>query len=153
MDETKFWDRVVKALPIIAGIAAIVAPTSVSIAIFFSVLSMNDGVRNELAEQGAQLAAQSAAIEALRAELQAQRSENRSEFQELGEDVDALSADVVDLKIGYAETNGRLDSIEVRLSALERRLPDAESIDDRFDDLEREQAALKERIDALASAE
>ena len=153
MEQTKFWDRLVKALPIIGGIAAIVAPTTVSIAIFFSVLSMNNEMRSEMAALGAQLAAQGAAIEALSSDLQTLRAENRAEFRELGEEIDALSADVVELKIGYAETNGRLDSIEIRLSAVERRLPDVESMDDRLDDLEREQATLKERVDALASAD
>lgn len=160
MDETKFWGRLVKALPIIGGVAAIFVPTSISIAMFFAVLSLYDGIRADLAANGAAIEAlgvsveaNSVAIKANSVAIEALGAENRAEFQELGEDIDALSADVVDLKIGYAETNGKLDSIEVRLSAVERGLPDVESIDDRFDDLERERAALKERVDALASAD
>ena len=149
MEETKLWERFVKALPIIGGLAAIIAPTSVSIAIFFSVLSQNNGVRTELAAHGAMLAAQGAEIQAIRAEIQMMRAENRAEFREIGEEIDALSADVVDLKIGYAEVSGRLVSIEARLAAVERRLPDVEYVDGRFDDLERELDALKERVASL----
>ena len=145
MDETKLWERLVKALPIIGGLAAIVAPTAVNIAIFFAVLSLNNGIRTELA-------AQQAGAQALRAELQALYSEFqtlRAEIRDLDDVVDALSADDMDLKIGYAEVSGRLDSIEARLAAVERRLPDVEYVDGRFDDLERELAALKERVASL----
>ena len=148
MEETKFWARLMKALPIVAGFAAIVAPTSVSIAIFFSVLSLNNGVRTELAAHGAILARQSEAIATI-----------RSDLRKIDGKVDALSADVVELKIGYAEISarldsveGRLDSLEARLTAVESRLPDVEYVDGRFDDLEREVDVLKERVAALASA-
>ena len=141
MEETKFWARLMKALPIVAGFAAIVAPTSVSIAIFFSVLSLNNSVRAELAAHGAILARQSEAIATM-----------RSDLRKIDDKVDALSADVVELKISYAEISARLDSLEARLTAVERRLPDVEYVDGRFDDLEREVEVLKERVAALASA-
>ena len=141
MEETKFWARLMKALPIVGGFAAIVAPTTVSIAIFFSVLSLNNSVRTELAAHGAMLAAQSEAIATI-----------RSDLRKIDDKVDALSADVVELKIGYAEVSARLNSLEVRLTAVERRLPDIDYVDGRFDDLEREVAVLKERVAALARA-
>ena len=141
MEETKFWARLMKALPIVGGFAAIVAPTTVSIAIFFSVLSLNNSVRTELAAHGAMLAAQSEAIATI-----------RSDLRKIDDKVDALSADVVELKIGYAEVSARLNSLEVRLTAVERRLPDVEYVDGRFDDLEREVEVLKERVAALARA-
>ena len=159
MEETKFWARFVKALPIIAGFAAIVAPTSVSIAIFFSVLSLNNSVRAELAAHGAMLAEQNKAIDTHGMAIERLRAEVNAQFLAIGEDIDALSADVVELKIGYAENNARLDSIagrlnsvEARLTAVERRLPDVEYVDGRFDDLKREVEVLKERVAALARA-
>ena len=48
----------------------------------------------------------------------------------LSEDVDALSAEVIELKL---ETTQKI-----------------ESVDGRLDELEREQAQIKERLDALA---
>ena len=152
MEETKFMERIVKALPIIAGFAAIVAPTSVSIAIFFSVLIMNNSVRAELAAHGAMLAEQNKAIDTHGMAIERLRAEVNAQFLAIGEDIDALSADVVELKIGYAEVSARLDSLEVRLAAVERRLPDVEYVDGRFDDLEREVEVLKERVAALARA-
>ena len=152
MEETKFWARFMKALPIVAGFAAIVAPTSVSIAIFFSVLSLNNGVRAELAAHGAMLAEQNKAIDTHGMAIERLRAEVNAQFLAIGEDIDALSADVVELKISYAEISARLDSVEARLTAVERRLPDVEYVDGRFDDLEREVAVLKERVAALARA-
>ena len=155
MEETKFWARLMKALPIVGGFAAIVAPTTVSIAIFFSVLSLNNSVRAELAAHGAILAAHGAMLAAQNEAI----ATIRSDLRKIDDKVDALSADVVELKISYAESNarldsieGRLDSVEVRLTAVERRLPDVEYVDGRFDDLEREVAVLKERVAALARA-
>ena len=175
MEETKIWKWMVKYLPIIGGIGAIVAPTTVSIAMFISVLSLNAGMREGLAEQGAAIKAHGEATSALkaeiseqRAEIRAQRAETRSEIQALRaetrsdiqalraetsseiqalrSEVRALTVDVNEVKIDVVQIKGRVENIE-------RRLPDVESVGERLDGLELGQANLNERVDALYAAE
>ena len=62
---------------------------------------------------------------------------------ELKTDIDELRADVVELKLTTTE-------ISVRLEEIERRMPQVESMDSRLDALERGQARLNERVDALS---
>lgn len=96
MEETKFWNWMVKYLPIIGGVAAIVAPTTVCGAIFISVLSLNNAVRTELAAHGAAIAGLRAEVAGLRENIAEQRTETRSEIQalrtEMRSEIQALRA-------------------------------------------------------------
>ena len=62
---------------------------------------------------------------------------------ELKTDIAALQADVVELKITTTE-------ISVRVEEIERRMPQIESMDGRRVELEKGQARLRERVDALS---
>ena len=92
-------------------------------------------------------------ITAMRAEQRedsaALRSELKEDIRELSDDLDALEkemgalgSDLNALKIDTAE-------IKVRVEEIERRMLPLESVDGRLDELERELARLKERVDAL----
>ena len=182
MEETKFWKWMVKYLPIIGGIGAIVAPTTVSIAIFISVLSLNAGMRKGLAEQGAaitglrvEIAAMRADIAEQRTEIRTQRAETSSDIQSLRSEIQALRSDTrSDIQALRAETSSeilslrsevraltvdvnevKLDVVQIkgRVENIERRLPDVESVGERLDGLELGQAKLNERVDALYAAE
>ena len=79
------------------------------------------------------------------------RSELKEDIRELSDDLDALEgkldalgSDLNALKIDTAE-------IKVRVAEIERRMLTLESVDGRLDELEREQARLKERVDALST--
>ena len=102
-----------------------------------------------IADVAAQTAANGAAIEAL-----------ISVTRETNDDLDALTADVVELKVETAEIKGKLENIEFRVTNIETRvtniengLPDYESVDNRLESLERGQADLRTRVDAIAAAE
>ena len=126
MDETKSCDRLVKALPIIGGVCAVVIPTSINLAMLFGILILYDGIRTDIAAYGAAIDANGVAIEAL-------REETRSGFQEIGVNVDALSVDVDDLKPDVVQIKSSVENIE-------RGLPDMESTADGFDFRERADA-------------
>ena len=77
------------------------------------------------------------------------RSELKEDIRELSDDLDALEgkldalgSDLNALKIDTAE-------IKVRVAEIERRMLPLESVEGRLDELERELARLKERVDAL----
>ena len=156
MNETKTtWQRFIGALPAVALAAAVVAPTTVSIGIFIAVLSLNNGLRAEMSAQSALIASVDARLAAM-----------ETDIRELKDAMNALEADVVELKLEVAQIKVRLDNIERRLSVVESRLsdvesrlavvdsrlPDVESMDVRLGDLEREQARLSARVDALSKA-
>ena len=133
MDATKSCDRLVKALPIIGGVCAVVIPPSINLAMLFGILILYDGIRDDLAANGAAIEALGEAIEANGAAIEALREETRSGFQEIGVNVDALSADVDDLKPDVVQIKSSVENIE-------RGLPDVESTADGFDDRERADA-------------
>ena len=113
-------------ITIIGVIVAICAPALTMIVTVIGLFSMMNSSINRLDNN----------ITALRAELKA-------DIRELGETVDALSADVVELKLTTTE-------IRVRVEEIERRMPQIESMDGRLVELEKGQARLRERVDALS---
>ena len=64
----------------------------------------------------------------------------------LRDDINALRTDINDLAVEMAETNARIVNIE-------SRLPEYASVDERLDQLEREQARLSELVADLVNAE
>ena len=121
-------------ITIIGVIVAICAPALTMIVTVIGLFSMMNSSINRLDNN----------ITALRAELKAEIATLRTEdIRELSEEVDALRADVVELKITTTE-------IKVRVEDIERRMPQIESMDGRLVELEKGQARLRERVDALS---
>ena len=158
MEDTNTFLGAKRGTIIMVGvIVAIGGPTLTMIATVIGLFSMMNSSINRLddnitalrAEQKADLdalrAEQKADLDALRAEQKADFDALSADFDALNADVDALSADVVELKLETTE-------IRVRVAEIERRLPEIESVDGRLDELESEQALIKERLDALAAS-
>ena len=139
-----------KFLGIDKGNLPILALSLITLAVIIILFDMQTSAINRL----------DASITAMRAEQREDNAMLRSELKEdirelsddldalegkldtLNNDVDALGADLNALKIDTAE-------IKVRVAEIERRMLPLESVDGRLDDLERELARLKERVDAL----
>ena len=152
MEDTKFLgikrDTLMAAGVIIAGPLT----TMLIVAALFGVMNSNitssvnrldeslKATNAAIADVAAQTAANGAAIEA-----------NGASIREIKDDLNALTSDVVDLKVETAEIKGKLDNIEFRVTNIENGLPDYESVDNRLEDLERGQADLKARVDAIAA--
>ena len=109
-------------------------------------------------------------MNALRAEMNANDIAHRADIRALDSRVDALTVEVAKsnvridvLSVEAAETNARIENIERRVENIERSLPDYASVDERLDDLERdqariadlerEQARLIQLVNALSNAE
>ena len=151
MEDTNTFLGAKRGTIIMVGvIVAIGGPTLTMIATVIGLFSMMNSSINRLDDNITALRAeQKADLDALRAEqkadLDALRAEQKADFDALNADVDALSADVFELKLDTVQIMARIEEIE-------RRLPDIESVDGRLDELEREQALIKERLDALAAS-
>ena len=117
-------------ITIIGVIVAICAPALTMIVTVIGLFSMMNSSINRLDNN----------ITALRSEMKADIDALRGELKV---DIDALRADVVELKITTTEIN-------VRLEEIERRMPQIESMDGRLAEVERGQARLRERVDALS---
>ena len=113
--------------------------------VVISLFNMQNAAINRLGDE----------MTALRSEMREDnatlRSELKDDIRELSDDLDALEnevgavgSDLNALKLDTAE-------IKVRIEEIERRILPLESVDGRLDDLEREQAQLRERMDALSS--
>ena len=113
---------------------AICAPALTMIAMVIGLFSMMNSSINRLDDN----------ITALRAEQKAGFSALRAERNsELGANLNTLSADIVELKLETTQ-------IRVSVDEIARRMHEIESVDVRLDELEREQARIKEMLDALA---
>jgi len=151
MEDTNTFLGAKRGTIIMVGvIVAIGGPTLTMIATVIGLFSMMNSSINRLDDNITALRAeQKADLDALRAEqksdIDALRAEQKADFDALNADVDALSADVFELKLDTVQIMARIEEIE-------RRLPEIESVDGRLDELEREQALIKERLDALASS-
>lgn len=132
------------------GNLPILALSLITLAVIIILFDMQNSTINRLEDK----------ITAMRAEQRedsaALRSELKEDIRELSDDLDALEgkldalnndvgalgSDLNALKIDTAE-------IKVRVAEIERRMLPLESVDGRLDELERELARLKERVDAL----
>ena len=117
-------------ITIIGVIVAICAPALTMIVTVIGLFNMMNSSINRLDNN----------ITALRSEMKADIDALRGNLKV---DIDALRADVVELKITTTEIN-------VRLEEIERRMPQIESMDGRLVELEKGQARLRERVDALS---
>ena len=137
-DTNTFLGAKRNTIMMVGVIVAICAPAMTMIATVIGLFSMMNSSINRLDNN----------ITALRAEqkeeLSALRAEQKAEISELSENIDALSAEVIELKLETTQ-------IRVRVEEIERRMPEIESVDGRLDELEREQARIKELLDALAA--
>ena len=114
---------------------AICAPALTMIATVIGLFSMMNSSINRLDNN----------ITALRAEQKAGFSALRAELNsELGANLNALSAEIIELKLETTQ-------IRVSVDEIARRMPEIEFVDGRLDELEREQARIKELLDALAA--
>ena len=104
------------------------------LAVVISLFNMQNSAINRLEDN----------MTATRAELKEDIRELGNELDSLEDDMDALGSDLNALKIDTAE-------IKVRVEEIERRMSPLEAVDGRLDELEREQARLRERVDALSS--
>ena len=151
MEDTNTFLGAKRGTIIMVGvIVAIGGPTLTMVATVIGLFSMMNSRINQLDNDiTAFRAEQKAEFSALRAErkadLDALRAERKADFDALSADIDALSADIFELKLDTVQIMARIEEIE-------RRLPEIESVDGRLDELEREQALIKERLDALASS-
>ena len=137
-DTNTFLGAKRNTIMMVGVIVAICAPALTMIATVIGLFSMMNSSINRLDNN----------ITALRAEqkeeLSALRAEQKAEISELSKDIDALSAEVIELK---------LETTQIRVSVDETamRMREIESVDVRLDEIEREQAQIKERLDALAA--
>ena len=161
MADGKFWGVKRETLTAVGMIFAPTLTTLLVVAALFVALfnAMNSSV-NRLDDS---LKATNAAI----ADVAAQTAANGASIREIKDDINVLTADVVELKVETAEIKGKLENIEFRVTNIETRvtnietrvtniengLPDYESVDNRLESLERGQADLRTRVDAIAAAE
>ena len=123
-DTNTFWGAKRNTIMMVGVTVAICAPALTMIATVIGLFSMMNSSINRLDNN----------VTALRAELNS----------ELGANLNTLSADIVELKLETTQ-------IRVSVDEIARRMHEIESVDGRLDELEREQARIKERIDALAA--
>ena len=157
MEEAKFLGVKRETLTVAGVVFAPSFTMLLAVVALFSVMNANmNRLNSSLTAIAAQGAANGAAIESLRLDV-----------REVNDDLDALSAEVIELRLETVEIKGRVANIEAwaasiegrvtiiesRVTNIERNLPDVESVNSRLDNLEREQAALTGRVDALAAAE
>ena len=85
-------------------------------------------------------------VDALQSVMVANDNALRADMNAVRDDMNALRTDINDLAVEMAETNARIVNIE-------SRLPEYASVDERLDQLEREQARLSELVADLVNAE
>ena len=125
------------------GNLPILALSLITLAVIIILFDMQTSAINRLdANISAMRAEQREDSAALRSELKEAIRELSDDLDALEGKLDALGSDLNALKIDTAE-------IKVRVEEIERRMLPLESVDGRLDELERELARLKERVDAL----
>ena len=127
------------------GNLPILALSLITLAVIIILFDMQTSAINRLdANISAMRAEQREDSAALRSELKEAIRELSDDLDALEGKLDALGSDLNALKIDTAE-------IKVRVEEIERRMSPLESVDGRLDELEREQARLRERVDALSA--
>ena len=140
-EEAKLFGIAKSQIPAIALMSTFMA---IVISMLAIAISMMIGMRSEMnANNSALRAEMNANNNALRAEMNANNNALRAEFRE---DIRALDSRIDALSVEMAETNARIQNIE-------RNLPDYDSLEARIGDIERGQALLNRRLDALSNAE
>lgn len=120
--------------------------------VVISLFNMQNAAINRLGDEMAALRSE------MREDNATLRSELKDDIRALSDDLDALEneMDALENEMGAvgSDLNAlKLDTaeIKVRIAEIERRMLPLESVNGRLDELEREQAQLKERVDALSS--
>ena len=120
--------------------------------VVISLFNMQNAAINRLGDEMAALRSE------MREDNATLRSELKDDIRELSDDLDALEneMDALENEMGAvgSDLNAlKLDTaeIKVRIAEIERRMLPLESVNGRLDELEREQAQLRERVDALSS--
>ena len=139
-DNTTFLGFDKKQIPLLALLAAF---GGILIAFGGIIIALQMGTRSDMnanhAATQADIHALHSRVDTLQAVMNANDNAHRAEMNALRDDIKALSVEA-------AETNARIVNIE-------NRLPEYASVDERLDELEREQARLSELVADLVNAE
>ena len=151
--ETKLLGMTPLQAALVGALAGIFCVTLATLAIVISVLfSVNANTSALRAEMVANDNAHRAEMNAMRSEMNAMRSEMNAMRSEMNANDKATREELAEVKLETVKINGRLDSIEGRLANVERLLPEYDALHARIDAVERGQAALDDRVDALAAS-
>ena len=140
-DNTTFLGFDKKQIPLLALLATIVGTL---IAFGGIIIALHLGTRSDMNANHAELRADINTLQSVtNANDNALRAEMTANDNALRSDINALRSDINALAIEMAETNARIENIE-------RSLPQYAFVDERLDDLEREQARLADLERELA---